>query len=66
MRIEDGVTERIGSVLGSMLGGVMLSFGWGLPTVFALVGAPTVAAGVSVLTMGALRAGGVRQLQPQT
>ncbi|SAK84883.1 major facilitator transporter [Caballeronia arationis] len=43
---------RIGSVLGSMGGGWMLSLGWGLPTVFALVGIPTIVAGISMLSMG--------------
>lgn len=43
---------RIGSVLGSMGGAWMLSLGWGLPAVFALVGIPTVIAGISMLSMG--------------
>ena len=43
---------RIGSVLGSMAGGWMLSLGWGLPVVFALVGIPAVIAGMSMLAMG--------------
>ncbi|SAL48466.1 MFS transporter [Caballeronia humi] len=43
---------RIGSVLGSMGGGWMLALGWGLPTVFALVGIPTIVAGISMLSMG--------------
>jgi hypothetical protein len=29
---------RIGSIVGSMGGGAMLSLGWGLPTVFLVVG----------------------------
>ena len=33
---------RIGSVPGSMLGGFMLSLGWGLPTVFGIRGDPRV------------------------
>ena len=57
---------RIGSVLGSMVGGFMLSLGWGLPAVFALVGVPAVIAGVSIFAMGQLRARPLLQLQPQT
>ena len=47
---------RIGSVLGSMVGGVMLSLGWGLPTVFAIVAVPAVVAGLAVFAMGLVRA----------
>lgn len=43
---------RIGSVVGSMAGGWMLALGWGLPTVFAIVGVPALVAGCSILTMG--------------
>ena len=43
---------RIGSVIGSMAGGFMLSLGWGLPLIFVLVGIPAVIAGISFLTMG--------------
>jgi MFS transporter, AAHS family, 4-hydroxybenzoate transporter len=57
---------RIGSVLGSMLGGVMLSAGLGLPSVFAIVGIPAGVAGLSIFTMGQVRAHALRQLQPQT
>lgn len=46
---------RIGSVLGSMLGGVMLSLGWGLPTVFAIVAVPAVIAGLAIFAMGLVR-----------
>lgn len=46
---------RGGSVLGSMLGGAMLSFGWGLPTVFAAVAIPAFVAGASMLAMGRFR-----------
>lgn len=47
---------RSGSVLGSMLGGAMLSLGWGLPTVFATVAVPAFIAGASMLAMGRFRA----------
>jgi MFS transporter, AAHS family, 4-hydroxybenzoate transporter len=43
---------RIGSVLGSMLGGTMLSLQWGLPTVFLIVALPAFVAGASMLAMG--------------
>jgi MFS transporter, AAHS family, 4-hydroxybenzoate transporter len=46
---------RSGSVLGSMVGGVMLGVGWRLPTVFATVAAPAVIAGISMLVMGVYR-----------
>ncbi len=55
---------RIGSVLGSMLGGFMLSLGWGLPTVFAIVGIPAVLAGLAIFAMGLVRRR-VPQLQLQ-
>jgi AAHS family 4-hydroxybenzoate transporter-like MFS transporter len=43
---------RIGSVLGSMLGGFILSLDWGLPTVFGIVAVPTVIAGLAIFVMG--------------
>jgi AAHS family 4-hydroxybenzoate transporter-like MFS transporter len=43
---------RIGSVLGSMLGGTMLSLQWGLPTVFLIVSIPAFIAGATMLAMG--------------
>ena len=46
---------RIGSVLGSMLGGVMLSLGLGLPTVFAIVAIPAFIAGGAIFVMGLVR-----------
>jgi len=54
---------RIGSVLGSMLGGTMLSLQWGLPTVFLIVAIPAFIAGISMLAMGWTR---FRRLQFQT
>ena len=46
---------RIGSVLGSMAGGWLLALGVGLPTVFAMVGAPAIVAGLCLLAMGQAR-----------
>jgi AAHS family 4-hydroxybenzoate transporter-like MFS transporter len=43
---------RVGSVLGSMLGGLMLSLEWGMPAIFAPVMLPAFIAGASMLTMG--------------
>jgi len=43
---------RIGSILGSMAGGFMLSLGWGLPLIFILVAIPAVIAGLSMLLLG--------------
>jgi AAHS family 4-hydroxybenzoate transporter-like MFS transporter len=42
---------RIGSILGSMSGGWMLTMGWGLSTVFEAVAVPAVIAAVCVLFM---------------
>ena len=56
---------RIGSVLGSMLGGVMLTLGWGLPTVFAIVAVPAVIAGLAIFVMGRVRARALGRLQLQ-
>ena len=46
---------RIGSVIGSMIGGVMLSLSWGLSTVFAVVAIPAFIAGASMFIMGLVR-----------
>jgi AAHS family 4-hydroxybenzoate transporter-like MFS transporter len=43
---------RIGSVLGSVGGGAMLSMNLSLPTVFLIVGAPAVVAGAAMAAMG--------------
>lgn len=43
---------RIGSVLGSMAGGLLLASGLGLPMVFAIVGMPAVVAGICFVAMG--------------
>ena len=48
---------RIGSVLGSMLGGLLLSAGRPLSTAFAVAAVPAFVAGASMLAMGRLRAG---------
>ena len=47
---------RLGSVLGSMLGGVLLSPRRQLSTAFAIVAVPALVAGASMLAMGRLRA----------
>jgi AAHS family 4-hydroxybenzoate transporter-like MFS transporter len=47
---------RMGSVLGSMGGGVMLSMGLGLPTLFVVVGVPAVLAGLTLMVLGMHRA----------
>jgi MFS transporter, AAHS family, 4-hydroxybenzoate transporter len=47
---------RLGSVLGSMLGGVLLSPGRQLSTAFVIVAVPAFVAGASMLAMGQLRA----------
>lgn len=45
---------RTGSVLGSMVGGVLLSFGWDLPTVFAAAALPALLAAVAMFIKGRL------------
>lgn len=47
---------RIGAVLGSMVGGAMLSAGLGLPIVFLIVGIPAVVAGLCMFVLGRYRA----------
>jgi AAHS family 4-hydroxybenzoate transporter-like MFS transporter len=47
---------RLGSVLGSMLAGVLLSPGRQLSTAFAIVAVPAFIAGTSTLAMGRLMA----------
>lgn len=45
---------RSGSVLGSMVGGTILSSGLGLPTAFAIVGIPVILAGLFMVVKGRL------------
>lgn len=56
---------RIGSVLGSLGGGVMLSLSLSLPTVFLVVGLPALVGGASMFVMGRLAARRER-LEPAT
>ncbi|MCB4823586.1 MFS transporter [Roseicella aerolata] len=46
---------RTGSVLGSMVGGVLLSMGWDLATVFTVAALPAFLAGAAMLAKGAAR-----------
>jgi MFS transporter, AAHS family, 4-hydroxybenzoate transporter len=46
---------RIGSVLGSMVGGFLLSLGWDLATVFSVAAIPAFLAGGAMLAKGGLR-----------
>lgn len=50
---------RIGSVLGSVGGGAMLSMELPLPAVFLIVGLPALVSGLTMLAMGRYRAGHV-------
>ena len=43
---------RSGSVVGSMVGGVLLSLGWDLPTIFTVAAVPAFIAGVAMLVKG--------------
>jgi AAHS family 4-hydroxybenzoate transporter-like MFS transporter len=46
---------RSGSIVGSLLGGVLLGFGWAATTVYALVAIPAVASAVALATLGVVR-----------
>jgi AAHS family 4-hydroxybenzoate transporter-like MFS transporter len=46
---------RGGSIVGSLLGGLLLGFGWAATTVYALVAIPAVISAVSLGTLGVLR-----------
>jgi AAHS family 4-hydroxybenzoate transporter-like MFS transporter len=43
---------RIGSVLGSMVGGFLLSLGWDLSTVFSVAAVPALLAAVAMFAKG--------------
>ncbi len=47
---------RTGSVLGSMVGGYLLSLGWSLSTVFAVAAVPALLAGLAIFAKGRLPA----------
>jgi MFS transporter, AAHS family, 4-hydroxybenzoate transporter len=40
---------RIGSVLGSMIGGTLIGLGYGMPTLFAIVAAPVIISGICLM-----------------
>jgi AAHS family 4-hydroxybenzoate transporter-like MFS transporter len=40
---------RFGSIMGSMVGGLLLSMGWGFTTIIPLLAVPAVLAGLAVL-----------------
>jgi MFS transporter, AAHS family, 4-hydroxybenzoate transporter len=46
---------RGGSIVGSLLGGVLLGFGWAATTVYALVAIPAATAAIALATLGAVR-----------
>ncbi len=46
---------RLGSVVGSLLGGVLLGFGWSPTTVYALVAIPTSISALALATLGIVR-----------
>ncbi|MFE0752888.1 MFS transporter [Inquilinus sp. NPDC058860] len=46
---------RTGSILGSMVGGVLLSLGWDLATVFSVAAVPALAAAAGMFVKGRLR-----------
>jgi AAHS family 4-hydroxybenzoate transporter-like MFS transporter len=46
---------RSGSVVGSLLGGVLLGFGWPATTVYATVAIPTIISAISLVALGARR-----------
>jgi AAHS family 4-hydroxybenzoate transporter-like MFS transporter len=47
---------RTGSVVGSMVGGYLLSLGWSLATVFAVAAIPALLAGIAIFAKGRLGA----------
>jgi len=46
---------RSGSIVGSLLGGVLLGFGWPATTVYALVAIPAVISALALATLGLVR-----------
>ena len=46
---------RSGSIVGSMLGGILLGFGWAATTVYALVAIPAVISALALATLGIYR-----------
>ncbi len=46
---------RSGSIVGSLLGGVLLGFGWQATTVYALVAIPAAISALALGTLGLLR-----------
>jgi AAHS family 4-hydroxybenzoate transporter-like MFS transporter len=46
---------RSGSIVGSLLGGVLLGFGWPATTVYALVAIPAVVSALALATLGRVR-----------
>ena len=46
---------RSGSIVGSLLGGLLLGFGWPATTVYALVAIPAVISAVALATLGMVR-----------
>ncbi len=55
---------RTGSVLGSMTGGVLLSFGWDLATVFAAAAVPAFLAALAMFAKGRLAQQGAGHARP--
>ncbi|MGO4329586.1 MFS transporter [Cupriavidus sp. 2TAF22] len=55
---------RMGSVVGSVGGGAMLSMGLTMPALFLIVGVPAVIAGATMLRLGRYRAGVVIAARP--
>jgi AAHS family 4-hydroxybenzoate transporter-like MFS transporter len=46
---------RSGSIVGSLLGGVLLGFGWAATTVYALVAIPAIIPALALATLGIVR-----------
>jgi MFS transporter, AAHS family, 4-hydroxybenzoate transporter len=40
---------RVGSVLGSMIGGTLIALGLGMPILFAIIAAPVIISGICLL-----------------
>ncbi|WP_149576931.1 MFS transporter [Xanthobacter oligotrophicus] len=55
---------RSGSVVGSMVGGLLLSFHWGFETIFAIAAAPALVAGLAIFLKGRLGSGATLDATP--
>lgn len=55
---------RSGSVVGSMVGGLLLSFNWGFGTIFAIAAVPALVAGLAIFLKGRIQNGAMAEAAP--